>query len=145
MISSDLLRAKVARYGQEFHRWPRLWRWYVGMACRMNAETQQHFQALLQEECRYSAVLRELNDITPSEALQKRLAAISERPRPQPISARQTPLWRLSMSTALASVMLGFALGAGGILVPDDSLAESYLDNSATVYEVSSWLAGEEE
>lgn len=135
---------QLTAYGSDIKAWPLWWRVVLPLLLKLQPKLAKQWHAALEDERRMERMLTQLPQLTLSPQMQARLASISSRPQASLGPTPTLPVWRLGMSTALASVMLGFLLGAGGLLAPPDAAADFELDSTAN-YEVSEWLAEAEE
>lgn len=132
-------------YGGAPEKWPvgwrLLWRWVL---CHQ-ADLARQLASAQAEERQLGQMMSALPELAISDDLQARLMAVTSRRQVQPVSNRwQVSAWGMGMTTALASVMLGFLLGAGGLLAPLDNPDGFEFDSDAT-YEVSDWLSEDAE
>lgn len=140
-------RQLLERRGGAVDQWPLGWRLLWRLVLRYRADCVGWVDQANREARQLQQMMTALPTLAVSDGLQARLMAISARPRPLPLpvsASRSISPWGVGMSTALASVMLGFLLGAGGVVAPLDSPDGFEIDSDAS-YEVSAWLVEESE
>lgn len=135
----------LQRAGGSPTHWPFGWRLLWSLVLRHQAGLARQLADLREQERQLGQMMSALPELPVSDGLQARLMAVSSRRQMQPvINSRQVSAWGMGMTTALASVMLGFLLGAGGLLAPLDNPDGFEFDSDAT-YEVSDWLSEDAE
>lgn len=144
MSSESRFDKKLAAYGPDLDEWPLIWRLLLLLLLRLQPAAAKKWSTAVEEQQRMEKLFKQLPELALSPQMQARLTSISARPQASQSRVPALPVWRLGMSTALASVMLGFLLGAGGLLAPPGAAADFELDSTAN-YEVSAWLAEAEE
>ncbi|GAA4081732.1 hypothetical protein [Zhongshania borealis] len=151
-ITQKLLAETVRRFGSKRGEWPLWRRFFLSLFIAFNHSCRQDWLAVQREVNpadteflqRYSGGLEE---IAVSDGLQRRLQAIAARPQQGvtqsrlPLEAtKHIPFWQLSFASAMASAILGVAIGAGGYVDEFSDPDVSYMEISMA-YDVSDWLA----
>lgn len=135
-----IFSALIARYGADAAAWPFIYRLFLPVILTSQVCASLWREAQIDDAHLRGLYKNTLSELEPSAALQARLATIAS-PRQQPIRESFMPVWRLSFTAAMASALLGVALGAGGYLA-DYTDPDTYTFDATASYEVSNWIAG---
>ncbi|WP_320837897.1 hypothetical protein [Zhongshania sp.] len=153
-IMQKFLANTLRNFGSNRDTWPRWRQVMFGICTALNDACRQDWQAAQRKVNAADTVLAQtyvdgIAELAVSSAMARRLHTITAQPQcraglasePGVIKAKM-PFWQISFASAMASAVLGVALGAGGYVPELSDTDVAYLETSMT-YEVSDWLAGD--
>ncbi len=144
----------LRNFGSNRNTWPR-WRQFLLSICiALSDACRQDWQAAQRKVNAADTALAQtyvdgIAELTVSSVMTRRLHTITAQPQCRTGLASESgvmkakmPFWQISCASAMASAVLGVALGAGGYVAEFTDSDVAYLETSMT-YEVSDWLAGD--
>ncbi|AMO69201.1 hypothetical protein DOK_06607 [gamma proteobacterium BDW918] len=153
-IMQKFLANTLRNFGSNRNTWPR-WRQFLLSICTALSDAcRQDWQAAQSKVNAADTALAQtyidgVAELAVSSAMARRLHKITAQPQcraelaSEPgVMKTKMPFWQIGFASAMASAVLGVALGAGGYVAELSDFDAAYLETSMT-YEVSDWLAGD--
>ena len=133
----------LVRYGSDAGQWPALANVYRRAALVLSENCRQRWRDTAREDAALTALCRGgMPELDVDGALMARLQRIPNR-HPRAFRARPLlPGWRTGLVTAMASAVLGIAIGYSGLIESGD---EALYRELVADYQVSVWLAEQEQ